>query len=486
MRCSLARLTTERVMQVALFALIFALATRIPVDTDTWWHIRSGEYTLTNGFIYEDPFSHTRDDTVWLNHSWGTQIVLYWTWTLFGDAGLALYTALLATAGMLFVYLASAGNTYLRAFALVLGASTAAVFWSPRPQMVSFFLSAVVLYLLFAYKFRGIDRLWFIPVVMWLWGNLHAGFSIGFIFLAGMIAGEMAAALFNRGGDEVVGWRGVGKLIVVSLVSAALILINPYGYRMLLLPFQTVGIDVLRDFIQEWQSPNFQQLHVLPFILLLLLTTGAAGASPRRMRWASFVLFSGTAYMALAYGRNIAVFAVVATPILTFHADALLKERGWNIRPRRRVSRGIARINAVLLALILLGAVGKIAYTLEPSRVETAQREFLPVRVTEYLSETTPPGMLFNNYDWGGYLMWALPEMPVYVDGRTDLYGNDFLMEYISVYTANADWRPVFEQHDIRTVVIGAGVPLADELAGAAGWSLAYEDDQAVVYVREE
>ena len=78
-------LTIERSMTIILFALIFALATRVPVDTDTWWHIRSGEYTLTHGMIYADPFSFTMLGQPWINHSWGSQIVLYGAWQLAGQ-----------------------------------------------------------------------------------------------------------------------------------------------------------------------------------------------------------------------------------------------------------------------------------------------------------------------------------------------------------------------------------------------------------------
>jgi hypothetical protein len=479
-------LTVERVMRVGLFVMIFALATRIPVDTDTWWHVRSGEYTLANGFIYEDPFSYTRSDTVWINHSWGAQLLIYGVYSLAGNAGLALYTAAFATGGMVFVYLAGSGNTYLRAFIVILGASTAAVFWSPRPQMVSFFLSTVILYLLFQYKFRDVDRLWLIPLLMALWGNLHAGYSIGFIFMAGVIGGEIAACVLNPGGDEVKGWRGVGRLILVGLASALLIMVNPYTYRMLLLPFQTVGLDVLRNFIQEWQSPNFQNANLLPFILMLVGLFGALGASPRRVRWASLALLSGTLYLALAYGRNVAVFAVVAAPLLMFHTDALLKERGWDFQPRRRVRRSAGLVNAGLLLLLVIAAVGKIAHTLEPERVREAQEDFLPVRVSAYLQANPVPGGVFNSYDWGGYLMWALPEMPVYVDGRTDLYGDEFLSEYIDVYTLNADWRDVFAQRGVNSVVIESGSPIGRELATVRGWSEVYRDEQAVVFVRDE
>jgi hypothetical protein len=117
------RLTIERTAAIILFALLFALAARIPTDTDTWWHIRSGEYTLTHGMIYTDPFSFTRQGYEWTNHSWGSQIILYLAWKLAGNLGLTIYMAALATAGMYVVYRMCEGSAYLRAFALILGAA---------------------------------------------------------------------------------------------------------------------------------------------------------------------------------------------------------------------------------------------------------------------------------------------------------------------------------------------------------------------------
>src|SRR5690606_27131083 len=296
-RCLMRQLTIERTMLVILFALLFALAARVPVDTDTWWHIRSGEYILQNGIIYTDPFSHTMLGQPWIDHSWGAQLILYAVWKVGGYLGLSVYMAALATAGMYFVYRMCSGNAYLRAFFLVLGAATAAVFWSPRPQMLTFFLSTVVLYLLHAYKREKKDRLWLIPIIMGIWGNLHAGFSIGFIFMLGYIAGETLGNLFNPRGEYVIGWRGVGKIALVMLVSLAALVINPYGLQMLLVPFQTVSIGALQNFIQEWNSPNFHERQTWPFIALLLGVLGAVGASRKRLDWTDFVLVSGTAFM---------------------------------------------------------------------------------------------------------------------------------------------------------------------------------------------
>jgi hypothetical protein len=480
------QLTIERSAAIILFALLFALAARIPIDTDTWWHIRSGQYTLSQGMIYTDPFSFSKAGEPWINHSWGAQIVLYFVWQAAGNFGLSIYVAALATAGMYMVYRMSSGSVYLRAFALVMGAATAAVFWSPRPQMLSFFLSTIILYLLYLHKRRKIDRLWLIPILMGVWGNLHAGFSIGFIFLFGSIAGEILGHLFNSKGEYVVPWVGVRKLVIVTLVSVVALVINPYGLQMLGVPFQTLSIGALQNFIQEWNSPNFHERQTWPFVFLLLALLGAVGASKKRLDWTDFVLASGTAFMGLLAGRNIAVFAVVATPILTEHLDAILAERGWVIQPVRRVTPHMARLNVILVVVVLLGALLKVLLVLDTKTVTQAQEEYLPVKVTAYLADARPTGPMFNSYNWGGYMMYYLPDEKVFVDGRTDLYGDEFLSnDYLKTATGAPGWRDTLDIYGINVVAVEAGSGLARSLREEPGWTLDYEDKMAVVFVRE-
>lgn len=485
--------TIQRVMFITLFALIFIIGMRIPVDTDTWWHIRSGEHTLSEGMIHEDPFSHSLRGEPWINHSWGSQIILYGAWQIAGNAGLALYTAILATAGMALLYPLCAGNVYVRAFALVLGALTAAVFWSARPQMMSFTLSALVLLILYRYKRQQTNHLWLLPPVMLVWGNLHAGFSIGFIFMGGVIAGEILGNLFKRGdslSDSLLPPRGVRKLIVVALVSVAALVVNPYGLEMLRVPFDTVGIGVLRQYIQEWNSPNFQERQTWPFILMLVSLLGLVGASRKSWDWSDFVLVSGTLFMALLYGRNIAVFAVAATPVLARHADAALSVRGWAFQPATRVTPRLARLNQILAGVVVLATLAYTLYVIEPERVDAAQREHLPVQVAEFIAAERPPGPMFNSYNWGGYLMLALPDYPVYVDGRTDLYRDAFLTRYLRAALGLDGWRETLDEDGINLVVVETGSGLARALGTEPGWTRiyptdAYPDESAVIYRRE-
>lgn len=491
------KLTMQRLMVAILFILVFAMAVRVPLDTDTWWHIRSGEYIAEHGTIPRvDPFSHTRGGEAWIDHSWGSQIAIYGVYNLFGGStapgdsgniGLALYTATLATAGMAFVYLMCEGNVYVRAFMVVLGAAAAAVFWSPRPQMFSFMLGALLLYLLHLYKRDRIDRLWLIPPLILVWVNLHGGFAIGFIFLFGTIVGEIAGNLLDsEDAHRRISWNRLKRVVIIAAVSILAVAVNPNELAMLSYPFRTVGIGVLQDFIQEWASPDFHQPQTWPFAFLLLGILGAAGLSSRRIDWTDLVLVVGTGFLALSAGRNIAVFAIAATPVLSRHVNALLTDRGWQIHARRSVTPRMALFNWVLLTLVLLGAMIKITTALGPSLVRDAQRDRFPVELAESLAVHPPPGKMFNSYNWGGYLMFAAPDVPVYVDGRTDLYDDAFLRQYLDIVFIREGWAHELNAQEIGFVAIESDTVLSAMLRTEPGvWAeQQFDEGRSSLFVR--
>ncbi len=118
--------------------------------------------------------------------------------------------------------------------------------------------------------------------------------------------------------------------------------------------------------------------------------------------------------------------------------------------------------------------------------MQAAQEEFLPVKVTQYLAAEHPSGPMFNSYNWGGYLMYALPDEKVFVDGRTDLYGDDFLTnDYLSTARGEPGWRETLDKYGIKLVVVEANSGLARTLRGESDWTLDYEDDMAVVFTRD-
>ncbi len=490
------KLTTHKLLSAIVFVAIFTMAVRVPADPDTWWHLRSGQYILENLTIpTTDPFSHTRGDMLWIDHGWLAQIFWYGLYALGGWAAVALALAALVTLAFWFVWQQIDANLFVAAAAMILGAIVSSVVWAARPQMVSFVLTAVVAYLLHRYKRQKGDLLPWLPLVMLLWVNVHGGFAIGFMLMMAYLAGEAANNLTRHHEDPAASWTRLKHLLLAVIVSLAVVVINPHTWRMWLYPFQTVGIGALREFIQEWQSPNFHLIWVQPFILMLLLVIAALARTTRRADWTDLALVAMWTIWALFAARNIAIFGVVVTPILARYADLAWTEQ-WHRWGFQRVpfSQPLAAsrrrsgviLNWGLLALIVVAALIKIALPLTPGANLKAEQDSLPYEAVNFLQDTQPAGPLFNSYNWGGYLIFRLwPDYPVYIDGRTDLYDDAFIRRYLEVMVADEGWQQTLDEDGINLIFIEANSTLAKFLPLEAGWQELYRDEMAVIYSRK-
>jgi hypothetical protein len=504
------KLTLPRLVTAITFVAIFAMATRISVDTDTWWHLRTGQWIVEHHTVpTADPFSHTRLGAEWKIPGWIVQVPMYWLFTQFGFAGLNLFTAFFVTLALAFVYWTCSGHPLLRAFTLVLAAAASAVYWSARPQIVSFALAGIFAYVLWLFRWRSINRLWVLVPLMAFWANAHGGFAIGFILIALTLAGQVvslgwrwfnrmvvdvpdAAPGFERAPGDLDG-RGVLWLIGVGAACALAAMVNPSGPVMLLYPFKTVSIGVLQDFIQEWQSPNFHLREAQPFLWLLFATLAVMGWSRRSVNLTDLLLVSGVAYLGFLAGRNVALLAIVAPPVLTRQLlegwdDFRARHPRWgeivhlSARPPRRAQ---LILNWGILGVMVLAALVKVALPLPPAINQAQMAKILPVDAVDFVQRTHPAGKMFNSYNFGAYLVWALyPDYPVYVDGRTDLYNDAFLREYLDVMLGRPSYEATLDKYGVNLVLVEANSLLGDRLAEDSHWRKTYNDQVAVVYQR--
>jgi len=480
----MSRLTTERTAAVIVFILLFVMATRVAVDADMWWHLRVGQHIFAAGeMIYADSFSYTFTDAVHRNHSAGAQLLMYSIWELAGYAGMSLFTAALALAGMVFLYRAGKGVIYMQAFVLIFGAASAAAFWSPRPQMFSFLFASILIFLLFDFKRNGRNRLGWIVPLMWLWGNTHGGFALGYVFVAAFMVGEWLN-LASGMGDSVMPIAGIRQLLGVLTASTLLLAFNPNGAGIYALPFETLSLPELRRFIQEWQSPDFNLPLTWGFMALLLMVVGGVWASRLKFDWTEWLLICGTLLMALTAARNLSVFAIAAVPIATHHFDHILTRNGWVLPPKARESPRRVGLNLLLLSLVALGALANVAAVADADAIDKGLSRALPIDAVNHLNSAALEGNMFNSYNWGGYLMFHAPQHPVYIDGRTDLYAS-FLNDYFRAAVGADGWREEFEEWDIQFALIETDSGLAQKLAAAEDWRTEYQDALASIFVRE-
>ncbi len=484
------QLNFHRLVVAIMLLGLLAMAARVAVDSDTWWHLRAGAWMLEHGQVLDhDVFTNTFAGQPWSYPAWLSQTTFYLIFNRFGYAGLNWLTALCVVAAFALVYAASTGGVYVRALAVLLGAATSAVFWAARPHMASLVLGAAFLLILELYRRRQRNVLWLLPPLMALWANLHPGFAIGFIFIGLVLAGETVRALLGQ-----QRWRAVGMLAGIGLACALALLLTPYGPSLIFFPFKTVAISTLRDGIQEWQSPNFHLRGQQVFLLLWLLTLAAVGFSRQPIDATDLILYSGTLYLALLAGRNLALFALVAPPIISRHGTAALEAvrtqawPAWLTRWRRDPSPPMKQaglLNRLILALVAVAVLLKVAVTSDPTLNATEATRNMPVAAADFLAQQTLPGPLYNPYEWGGYLEWRLyPAYPIFVDGRTDLYPDSFFRDYLRLAAGAPGWEALLDRYDIRLVLAPTGSTLAGLVRAAPGWTQLYADQVAVVFSR--
>jgi hypothetical protein len=204
--------------------------------------------------------------------------------------------------------------------------------------------------------------------------------------------------------------------------------------------------------------------------------------------------------MGLLAVRNVALFALVAPPVLSRHAVAALDDLALTPRlswlaifthtlPPPRPRRPLVLLNLLLLILVLAGAGAKIGLDLIRLEDPAVWGQGLPLEAAEFLEQAQLPGRMFNTYNWGGYLIWRLyPDDPVFVDGRTDLYAlnSRVLEDYALVHWVRPGWEEVLDRYGIGYVVTERTGLLDVMLAGSGGWQPVHQDDLAIVYTRSE
>jgi hypothetical protein len=475
---------------------VVSMAARVPLDTDMWWHIRSGEVMMsTHQPLLVDDFSYTLAGEPWINHSWLAQLVLAFLYRNLSYVGLMLYVVMLSVVTFALLFFLIEGHPFIRSLLIIFAGAVISPVWSPRPQLFTLLCLTLLVYLVDRYRKGSRAHSWFIPILFLLWGNLHGGYFTGILFL-----------IFSLLGFGFERWLGSGQnnfdngqcwqLLKVTLISIPALLINPNGLRILKVPFDTVNVRILRDFIDEWASPDFHQPLQLLFLLLFLGTVFFMSVNQQRKSAVTVFPFLGFAVLAFIAKRNIAPMMIVLLPLLSVQLKLWLEEvkwvqsvpelfiepnYGWKIRDDNPPVMKF--INLFLIFLIGLVAAGKAIYVSHPIVVNAYLSQQVPVQAYQTLDTLSLSGNILNEYGWGGYQIFHHPQYPVFVDGRTDLYGDEVIGEWMGLMRADGDYAAELEDYAINAVLLQQDRPLVNKLL-SAGWQEQYVDQASVLLVR--
>lgn len=472
---------------VLIGILLFTLRPSIG-DPDFWWHLKTGQVIVQTKQIPQfDSFSFTVNGHKWVTHEWLTEVIIYKLFTIGGfNLVIIFFSLLLLSAYSLTIFRCEdRTHLYTVGLALLLGViMSTPVLWA-RPQVFTILYSSLFLLLLDLYIKRGkVIFLLPLPFIMLLWVNQHGAFIIGLVIIGVFVLGKLIDSIviiISKKQFRLVIWdRKLIFLFGALFLSTSVTLINPSGSRILIYPFQTLSDTSMQRYIVEWASPDFSERTWIPLAVMFLSLLGFGLKFSHKISTTNVILCIIFGYMALSAIRHVALFSLVAIPILSSQLTEAF--------PKMDDSRQRGQLPTLFIFLVLCGMMFLLINTTLnlDEKQEIIIKNSYPVNAVNYLKENIPNAHVFNSYKWGGYLIWNFyPEQKVYIDGRADVYGGDFVAQHRDIILTMPGWKKMLGDKKIRLVLVEPDTPLAYALQISEEWVLLHEDDVSVLYQRK-
>jgi hypothetical protein len=477
----------QDILFILVFYFLILFGSNLFRDGDPGRHITAGRYMLENRTILtRDIFSYTKLGQPLTPHEWLAQIAYGAFDLLLGLNGVVLLTALVIATTIVLVYreITHLGIPRLLAFGLALwAAAMTSAHWLARPHLFTLLFLAIWTPGLRRLSKGETAPLWLFPLIMLLWANTHGAFIAGFVVLAAYLAGW----LWDR-------WRSSEKpsrtilrnLLIAGGTSFLVTFINPVGWRLWATSVGYVTNRYLVDLTKEYSSLDFHSPGAWPFLAFLALSLFVLTLAWKKLPTAERLLLAGWAALALYSGRNMPLFAVIATPIMALYIQPVMAGSAPVVKLTKSIDEIEVKLRGVFWSALTVGIV--IILMASGQRLDFAHLGYqfnnidFPVAAVDWLETNPQSGNMVDFFPWGGYLIYRMwPGQLVFIDGQLDFYGEQFTRQYQQIMTAGNDWRGLMAQYEINWMIVPPDQPIAMILANDPAWSVLYQDQTAVV-----
>jgi hypothetical protein len=444
---------------VALAAFALALATP-PSDPDMYWHLASGKWMLDHGqLLRADVFSSTVNGQPYSVGEWLGQIVLYVAYLAGGWTGLVILRGLLVGVCAFFLTRVAlrGGAPIIVAVPVTCAALLLSeIVWTDRPHLFTLALFPLLLDLLLAARAGRFGMLLGVPPLMLLWTNLHGGYALG-LALVGVFTLE---ALLTR--------RNFAAFAITASTAFAASLVDPGSLG---LSAAAAHATAPPRFIVEESPPDVTRPAGFVFAAFIIGTLALAMRSGGSLL--DLLLLAPLLWLGLSAQRHMPYFAFAAVPFISAAIPrAWSPLEAWLARRRPYPRGAIVGFGAGVAAMALAG----VAF------VPNAPNErAYPTVVLDAVRSGS--GVLLNEYDWGGYLIWRAPERPVFVDGRLFPFLPDVFADWRTAVELGPRWKEVLERYQVTQVLLRPDRALVSALR-EQGWRVVGGDAGSVLLER--
>lgn len=482
-----------------VYIMIIDAGAHLLRDADTGFHIMVGRFFIENGYVpVNDFFSYTVPGKEWVAFSWGTGVLFAFIDNIMQLNGVVLLCTVLIILTLFITYkllMKWEINFFIIVLSIFMITSLTSIHWLARPHLFTVFFTCLTFYLLELAKDNK-KYYYPIPVIMMLWINLHPGFISGFFLLILYFLGNLLELANSKDINlRFAHKKAIIAIVIVFVVSFLLTLLNPYGLNSYYYIYETLKSSWIVNITLEYHSPDFHGTYAILLyeFLILAFIFIALRMKKKVLDMPKILVFLLWAHLSLFAMRNIAIFAVIAVPcfalVLQSYIDSIelkrFKEVSSNFLSLEKALKYHLWPCLVILFIVLCSLRGSFLPCKNLVNCHFSESK-LPVNALKYLENNPLKGNMFNLDNWGGYIIYAYPHIKVFMDGRLDMYQQEFIGEYQKVVQVTPEWEDVLSKYKVDWILIPNNILLNNMLGHSNNWERYYSDDLASIYKRKQ
>ena len=450
------------IFALSLFSLSF-----FRIDPDYLWHIKAGEYMLQHGLLTKDVFSWSVFSEYWMSHEWLFEIIISFLKSIFGNLHLFIYCFINTLLLLLIIYKGNKSHLQQNIIFTIIwfACSLILVFaMECRPHMMSNCLLALTIYFLYGlYRNEESKKIYFLPLISILWANVHGGSSnLPYLLcLLFLIAGAFQFQ-FSKIEAKRLTKKQVIKYVSIMFLCMISVCINLHGFKMFIYPYENMLDTTMLQNITEWRSTTLSEPSHYVYFALLLLIICIFLFSKKKIEFMDFILLGFCAYLGLKSIRFWFYTYIIMSFVVFYYV------------PKRKEDKGTNLCMIVLSCLLILLFVCRGNTILKPTYQYVLTSSDIKV------VEEEKPERLYNMYDYGGDLVYH--DIPVFIDGRADLYGKHNYKDYLKISKLEGDYVSIIQKYDFDYFLVDEKYPISTYLKNCEDYELIYQREDVLFY----
>lgn len=456
-------------------------------DTDLWYHLNSGRYTLEHGHPpYNSFFSFIDPPRDWVDYFWLFQVLVYSVYSIFDYYGLVMLRTgtYLATGALILLFLLKGQDANKRLYLL-----TVFVFYFifiearynlVRPHTFSYLFIALFIYVL---EFKPKTLLYLLPVFSSLWFNLHGiEYPVVFLIILAYLLEFFIIHIKNR---EHIKKEEL-HFIIPLVVSLGTIYLTPHGYKLMDVPFvstkyasiyidefKMVSAEDLLSFNFIKMMPTYNTIFNLLFITICLSVIKSIWL--RSIRISHLLMFIGGTVLLTKLGRFRYEFLLLALPVV--------KASSFDF-----VSIFLNKKRVITAAALILFCFTYFNNNFNNPPKYPFSPKNLPEGITAFLNHIDKDGSVLNHPNNGGYLQWMLyPKYKILMDMEVPfLFTDEDFHTASALFSSEAVFKKVIERYKPDFI----SVPMwhndfRNTVKNFRDYAIVFFDDAEVLYVNK-